>query len=235
MAKNKSSALGTFAALTLVGLLVIGTAAGLKYVLENDLIPGKSEDSVGPPVSFDQESSQSSDQSSASEDSASESLVPIRQNLLKLDFKTPIVAKELNELSALNYFNDSIVWGEKNVFKETVLIQKVFQDKTLKFGSASSLGFIGLDLFTGHEFNAVRIKASNYTALQTTTNVWSSDKSSLTINDSFVIDLPTNELDTSKPAATITEEFIFEDIQSELIIDTSGKRLFIYEMELWLN
>jgi len=182
---------------------------------------------------------------SSEEPVTSEEPIETRENLVKFNFESTVAGRELNATSAVTYLNAATA-SEINatvgtfdslgleVDREDAYVYKAFEDGYLKFGSSSALGYLGFE-FQDFEFNAIKITASNYGALNNITGIYSCDNSGLKINDHDFGLLPTNAEDTTIAAAKETATHYFTDMQDQLVFETYGKRVFVYEIELWTD
>lgn len=170
-----------------------------------------------------------------------------RQGLVIIDTTSDVKGSTFTETKLIEFLNKDL---ETPIFKEiatittkdddtqeettTSLLGYVYQDNGgMKFGSSSQRGYFTINLEEDYSFNRCKIVGRNYSALNTQTNVYSCDESSISVNDEEMKTFKTNEEDTSVIAPT--EEFIFsfESKQNQFKITTEGKRCTLFAIELW--
>lgn len=190
--------------------------------------------------------SSTSDTSTTSNSSTNSSSVDNEQALIRVDFKNLLSGSALdNEDKILIFFNDS---SEERIFDSvmtiteqlegveitTPLFNQLYKDNGgLKFGSSSKLGYVSLKLIEDFTYNRIAVVGYNYSALNSQTQEYSCDESSISINGKAMQAFGTNSADKTNHSPTETKVFTFEDLQSTLEITTSGKRLTILEIHLW--
>lgn len=184
-----------------------------------------------------------------------------RENLRLINLETNVNSlSALNSDELLNYLNDgldngvdpifsNIAYIEKEVTKtdsetslETTTIEKeylctaIYKDEGgMKIGKASVLGSFTADLVDNYKFNCAKIIGRNYSTYVTSSNKYTCDKSSISVNGSETQTFGTNEEDTSIIAPLEEKTFKFEDMQEELSISVLGKRAIVYSIELWVE
>lgn len=178
--------------------------------------------------------------------STSEGPIDNRANLVVFNLESEVQSRELNDQSAVTFINSTtddpiiesvgtydslgIELGRTDLF-----IYKTFEDGYLKFGSSSALGFVGFEFLDDYQFNAIKVTASNYGALNNLTGIFSSDNSGLKVNGHDFGLLPTNAEDTTVAPAREELTHYFTSMQDDIYFETYGKRVFIHTIELWTD
>lgn len=174
--------------------------------------------------------------STSESDKISEKVEDERVGLVKIDLTNDLSGTLLNETSIISFLNEDL---EKPIFKEVVnqdgyKINQVYKDNGgLKFGSSSQLGSFTIDLVEDYTFNRCKIVGRNYSALNKQSGIYSCDETSIIVNGSEKQTFKTNAEDTTLIAPTQEKKFNFADSQTQLKIETEGKRCTLFSIELW--
>lgn len=171
-----------------------------------------------------------------------------RVGLVKVNLATDVTGSQLTNTSIISYLNSGLNEEATPVFKdvatvtETVegeettiyLLNYVYKDNGgLKLGSASNLGYFSVNLVEDYSFNRCKITGRNYSSLNSQTGVYSCDETSIIVNGSEKQTFKTNADDTTLIAPTEEKKFNFADSQTQLKIETEGKRCTLFSIELW--
>lgn len=179
-----------------------------------------------------------------------------RVNLAVVNLKNDVRGSQLNKDTIIPYFNTSLV-GKDPIFKDVATIEKdvevtdsdgvattqkvteylvesVFKDNGgVKFGTSNQLGSFTLNMVDTYSFNRVKIVGRNYSALNSQTQIYLCDQSSIIVNGAEAQVFGTNAADTKKEAPTEEKVFKFTDMQKQLSISVLGKRATIFTIEMW--
>ena len=217
---RKSKAIATGVIITLVSVALVGALGAVTKGFKNwDIIPHTS------------------------------TTVDTRQGLKKVDLKTDVKGSTLIETTLVSYLNGGR-GDEDPVFKDvayveevnsetssvtkTYLLNNVYKDNGgMKFGSSALLGSFTVNLVDDYTFDHVKIIGRNYSALNGQTNVYSCDESGISVNGAEIQLFGTNAEDTKLEAPTEEKTFVFDSKQTQLKIETSGKRCTVFSIELW--
>lgn len=171
-------------------------------------------------------SSISSSSSSSSSSSISSSSNQLQQFNVNLDNSASGIS--LTTATVIEFLNSGIGTA---IFQSAETSANLYKDNGgLRFGSSSSLG--ELKITTTRQFSRITINARNYGTYNTSTEQWSCDESSISINDSEFIVLRTNTEDKSLQPPLETLNFDFNST-NKINIKTAGKRLTIFSIILW--
>lgn len=193
--------------------------------------------------------SSSEDPISDSEEPPSSEEPQVRQGLVTFDFVNSVSGQSLSSIQFIDFLSTAALpenpftrvatYGELGITppveltSETEYFGNVFKDAGgLKLGSSSKLGYFSL--YTGsHDFRYVNIIARNYTNFNSQTSLWSSDLSSVAVNDQPFQAFATNEADLTQKPPLQSKFFELATETNVLSFNTAGKRLIIEKIELW--
>ncbi len=170
-------------------------------------------------------------------DQINEKVEDERVGLVKIDLTNDVSGSALNEITIISFLNEKL---EEPIFKEvakpenTYLIENVYKDNGgLKFGSQKNIGSFTINLVEDYTFNRCKIVGRNYSALNNESGIYSCDETSIIVNGSEKQTFKTNAEDTTLIAPTQEKKFNFADSQTQLKIETEGKRCTLFSIELW--
>lgn len=181
-------------------------------------------------ISFPNISTSTSNNSSSINSSSSSSSQNNEIKEIALDFRHELSSTTaLTTTTLLTFLNGANNLNPFDTVSDTGYIYK--DTGGLKFGSSTQSGFFTAVTKGTYKFNKVMITGLNYSTYSTTSETWSCDSASLSVNDSNFVSWTTNAEDKTVQAPIETKTFTLETSTNTLKIN-SNKRFVILEIKL---